>query len=365
MRNFVLKMSRRASWRLVFVLSLLLVAHAAIGQIGSTALSQLDTGATAPPLQWLLPNPFQAARPEPHGAPPYWKPYQWYVVAGVTLLGVETILIAGLLAQRGRRREAEDAVQVREADLRRSHERISDLAGRLITAQEAERARIARELHDDVCQDVAAISVDLSHLRQHAGGVQPHVLEESLNSLQRRTATVAENLRLLSHGLHPSVLHHIGLVAALQAQCAEVERQHRLHVTFFADGEVEPASRLVALSLFRIAQEALRNTAKHARARHATLSLARLDGELMLAIADDGSGFDVIGARQKGGLGLVSIEERARLVQGRVTICSQPRHGTVVDVRVPSAVVDATVAALDQPPGVDRAWADRPLAVGE
>jgi signal transduction histidine kinase len=284
----------------------------------------------------------------------------------VTLLAVGTILIGGLLAQRSRRRQAESVAQATEADLRRSHDRISDLAGRLITAQEAERARIARELHDGVCQDVAAISVDISHLRQRAGEMEVGAVRESLSDLQRRTASIAESLRLLSHGLHPSVLHHIGLVAALQAQCAEVERQRNVQVTFFADGEVEPASQLVAVSLFRIAQEALRNAARHGRARHATLSLARLDAELMLAISDDGVGFDVVAARQNGGLGLVSIEERARLVQGRVTFDSRPGRGTIVDVRIPVGVVDAARnAAHAEQPGVDRAWAGRATAALE
>ena len=140
-------------------------------------------------------------------------------------------------------------------------------------AVEVERTRIARDLHDGVCQDVAAVSVDLSYLRQHGGDVQSRAVQEMLLSVERRTASVAENLRLLSHGLHPTVLQHIGLVAALQAHGVEVERQNQVQVTFFAEGDVEPASRLVALSLFRIAQEALRNAARHGHARNATVSL--------------------------------------------------------------------------------------------
>jgi PAS domain S-box-containing protein len=215
-----------------------------------------------------------------------------------------------------------------------------DLAGRLITSQESERTRIARDLHDDVCQEVAALSVDVSHLRQQNGDVRSLGVQDALLSLQRRAAGVAESLRLISHGLHPSVLHHIGLVAALQAHCAEVERQHHVNVSFRAAGDVEPASRLVALSLFRIAQEALRNSALHGRARHATLSLMRSDEGLALEIADDGKGFDVAAARRNGGLGLLSIEERARLVKGRVAIRSRPGDGTTIGVRVPADVVD-------------------------
>jgi PAS domain S-box-containing protein len=224
-------------------------------------------------------------------------------------------------------------------EAKRAHKRNRDLAGRLITSQEAERTRIARDLHDDVCQEIAALGVDISQLRQNAA-LQNADVQDTLLSAQRRTASVAESLRLLSHGLHPSVLQHIGLVAALQAHCAEVERQHHLQVNFFADGDVEPASQLVSLSLFRIAQEALRNTARHGHAQHATVALARRDTHLTLAVSDDGGGFDVVAARHNGGLGLVSIEERARLVKGRVTIHSCPGDGTTLNVRVPIEVVD-------------------------
>ena len=216
-----------------------------------------------------------------------------------------------------------------------------DLAGRLIASQEAERTRIARDLHDGVCQDVAAVSVDVSHLRKHGSDIQSPDAQAILLSVERRAADVAETLRLLSHGLHPSVLQHIGLVAALQAHCAEVERQHNVQVKFFADGEVEPRSQLVALSLFRITQEALRNAARHGRARHATVSLARNDKELSLTVTDDGRGFDLAVARRHDGVGLVSIEERARLVQGQATIRSQPGTGTTITVRVPAHVADS------------------------
>jgi PAS domain S-box-containing protein len=216
-----------------------------------------------------------------------------------------------------------------------------DLAGRLIASQEAERTRIARDLHDGVCQDVAAIGVDVSHLRKQGGEIQSAEAQEILLSVERRAADVAEALRLLSHGLHPSVLQHIGLVAALQAHCAEVERQHNVQVKFFADEDVEPASRAVALSLFRITQEALRNAARHGHARHATVSLARTARELSLTVTDDGRGFDAAAARRNDGIGLVSIEERARQVQGQATIRSQPGNGTTITVRVPAHVADS------------------------
>jgi two-component system sensor histidine kinase UhpB len=208
------------------------------------------------------------------------------------------------------------------------------LAGRLITGQEAERARIARELHDGVCQEMASVTVDLSYVRHQSEARNP-AFQELLRSIERRAANVAETLRLISHGLHPTVLHHIGLVAALQADCVEVERQHHLPVTLSIDDNIEPVPQLVALSIFRIAQEALRNAARHARAPHATVSLSRDPKGVTLTITDDGEGFDVEHVRQTGGLGLVSIEERARLVRGTATIHSCPGVGTTVVVRIP------------------------------
>lgn len=224
---------------------------------------------------------------------------------------------------------------------KRTTELNRDLAGRLIASQEAERARIARDLHDGVCQDLASIAVEVSRLRRVAGDLRGRDLQEALLAIEGRAAGVAETLRLLSHGLHPSVLQHIGLVAALQAHCAEVERQHQLRVRFFAHDELQPERPLVSLSLFRIAQEALGNVARHGRARHAAVSLIREANELVLVISDDGCGFDL--AREHGGgLGLVSMEERARLVRGCVTISTAPGFGTTIEVRVPADIAKRT-----------------------
>jgi signal transduction histidine kinase len=224
---------------------------------------------------------------------------------------------------------------------RRAQEMNRSLAGRLLTSQEAERTRIARDLHDGVCQEVASIAVDVSYLRQRIAGFDGTEVQQVLLAIERRAAGVAEALRRLSHGLHPTVLHHIGIVAALQAHCAEVERQQHLRVTFESGGEVEPVGPRVALSLFRIAQEALRNATHHGRARQVTVSLFRTASNgLEMTVLDDGAGFETAAAGSNGGLGLVSIEERVRLVHGEVEIRSAPGHGTSIRVRVPAGAAD-------------------------
>ena len=233
----------------------------------------------------------------------------------------------------------------------RAEEQNRALAARLMTTQDAERARIAQDLHDVVCQELASVSVDISYVRFNASRLQTEEVQDVLTSLSRRSASLGETVRRLSHGLHPAVLQHTGLVAALEAHCAEVQRQHELAVSFSADAAVEPVSELVALSLFRIAQEALRNIVRHANAQRASVSLTRNDGDLTLSISDDGTGFDVPSVRQTGGLGLASIEERARLVRGAIEVRSEPGAGVTLFVRVPAVVDDTPEPEVNsQPP---------------
>lgn len=276
------------------------------------------------------------------------RDHLWHITGGLVFVAIETLLIGGLLGQRSKRRQVERAARVSEDALRSSNAQIRDLAGQLIFAQEVERTRIARDLHDDACQEVAAIAVDVSNLRKKDATLQDSDVQQTLLSVQRRMARVAEGLRLLSHDLHPNLLKHAGLAAALEAHCAEVERQYHIRVSFRAEGQVEPANPVVMLSLFRIAQEALRNAAKHGHAQQIDLTLSEQGDGLTLSVTDDGWGFDPGGVRHNGGLGLVSIEERARLVKGQVTIHSGPQQGTTISVRVPleaGALYEAPVHA--------------------
>ena len=282
-----------------------------------------------------IPVDFPDVADAPARTPPRREVHAWDLAAAVSVVAVQGALIAACVAERYRRLQAEHVARASGSALRTSDERNSDLVGRLISAQEAERTRIARDLHDDACQEAAAITVDVGNLRHETRDLQDPAVQEALLAVQRRITRIAESLRLLSHDLHPSLLQHVGLVAALEAHCAEVERCHHIRVAFRADGEVEPVGPDIVLSLFRIAQEAIRNAARHGHARKVLVSLARTRAAIELTIADDGAGFDVHGVREAGGLGLVSIEERARLVGGRVTICSQPRRGTTIAVRVP------------------------------
>ena len=278
------------------------------------------------------------------------------LAGGGLLLVLQAALIAALLVQRTRRRRAERAV--RETDERfrlmadappvlaesRQAEReredltrhLRDLAGRLIAAQEVERTRIARDLHDDVSQQIAALSIALSSLRRRAAAMPDGAdLQDDFSSLQQRTNTLAESVRDLSHDLHPDVLLHVGLATALAAYCNELSLSRAVAVTCSAQGNFESIDPEAALCLYRIAQEALRNVVKHAEARHAEVRVLRTGDGAELMIADDGKGFDIDTRKNGTGLGLVSIIERARLSGGTVSIVTALNKGTRVLVRIP------------------------------
>jgi two-component sensor histidine kinase len=192
---------------------------------------------------------------------------------------------------------------------------IQTLAGRLITAQEEERRRIARELHDGVNQKLTALSIALTTLGRRAPS-GPVDLVGELARLQERAAGVVQEIRHLSHELHPGVLEHIGLVAALDGYCEEFEDAHGVGVAFRADQDLGAVPIDLALCLYRATQEALGNVAKHAKARQVRVSVARDGGDVVLAVVDDGCGFDLTEPRRRRGLGLVSLEERIRRYLG-------------------------------------------------
>ncbi len=237
------------------------------------------------------------------------------------------------------RKQIEEEVLQNEASLRESNLRIQDLAGRLIASQEVERARIARDLHDGLSQDLAGLSIALSGLKRRLGPLDTtRELVDDVASLQARTIAVANSIRHLSHDLHPSVLEHAGLVATMRAHCAELGRQRDVHIAFSAQGEFAGLDRDLALCLYRVAQEALRNVVTHADARRAEVSLHGADDHIELIVADDGKGFDIVATREGNrGLGLVSMNERVRLAGGTVSLLTELNRGTTVRVRLARA----------------------------
>jgi PAS domain S-box-containing protein len=274
--------------------------------------------------------------------------YHWVLDTGVPRLGADGTFLGyiGSCIDITERRHAEETLRTNEAALRQSHSEIRDLAGRLITAQEEERARIARDLHDDVSQQLAAISIAIGECRRRPEMQGNAELRTILTDAQRQTIALAEDIRLLSHDLHPRVLRHAGFVDALRSHCAEFARQQGIDVEIKANGDLATTEIETGLCLYRIAQEALRNIAKHAGACHVCVTVRQVDDEVELAVADDGKGFDLTKIREQGGgLGLRSIEERVRLVGGRLAIETSPSTGTRITVCVNAAVPIGRAAA--------------------
>jgi signal transduction histidine kinase len=232
-----------------------------------------------------------------------------------------------------------------ETELRRSYARIQDLASRLITAQEIERTRIARELHDDVSQQLALLSVELQQLGDE---LPAHIqeLRARTRGLWDQSNAIAVSVHDLSHQLHPLKLDVIGLVPAIASLRSELTAHHGLAIAFRHEGVSGAIPRDVALCLYRIVQEALRNAIKHSGAREVTVDLTASSDGLALTIADDGGGFDADAAEHEG-LGLASMRERLEPVGGTLVIRSKPGAGTRIEVTVPYvSITTSAIAAL-------------------
>jgi signal transduction histidine kinase len=228
---------------------------------------------------------------------------------------------------------ADEALLNRERALRQTRAGLRALAARLLRAQEEERRRIAREMHDDWTQRLALACIDLVKLERHIGA--PEVALPLLRTVHEQLVRLAEDVHSLSRQLHPSILDDLGLVEALRSECASFSRREGIAVAYHPQDVPPTVPRDVALCVYRVAQEALRNVAKHAAVSEARVVLAAPGPELVLRIEDDGVGFDTVAVRSEPGLGLSSMEERVRLVRGRLAIASAPGRGTTVEVRVP------------------------------
>jgi len=221
---------------------------------------------------------------------------------------------------------------------RRAEQGMLDLGGRLIGAQEEERARIARELHDDFSQRLAVLAMQL-------GQVSISLPESSQAASQRlhlmweRITELSSDIHKLSHRLHSSKLHHVGLLTAAKSLCEETAKQHELQIDFVHRGMPDDIAPDVALCFFRIIQEALNNIVKHSGAKRAYVQLSALDSRIRLRIVDAGAGFDTSSKKARAGLGLVSMRERLRILGGSMTIRSRPMEGTEIQAEAPMPIM--------------------------
>ena len=264
--------------------------------------------------------------------PSVWESYRAYIVTAVGLILLLSLLVTLLLFERSLRKKTAGSLR--------------ELSGRLINAQEEERSRIARDLHDDMNQRLGLLAFGLSQL---SGKLPAGEAKSEIQELWQQTSGLSQDVHRLSHELHPATLEQLGLVAAARALCAEFSKKQGVEV-YFTEHDVPPQlPNHVSLCLYRILQESLQNIAKHSEAGVVKVELERgLDG-VHLTVEDDGIGFDPAN-QSRGGLGLLSMRERLHLVCGSIRIDSAPSQGTRVKVLVPNRVVESpgNVSAPEQ-----------------
>ena len=210
---------------------------------------------------------------------------------------------------------------------------LANVSRQLIEAQEQERSRIGRELHDDIVQRLILLALQLQQL--HKGGLISPEVRSRMGEIQKQILELATDIQSLSHELHSAKLQYLGITAAMRGFCQEFAEQQKVEIDFQAHDLPSPLSPDVSLCLFRVLQEALHNSAKHSGVRQLEVRLWGTSDEIQLIVKDSGAGFDREAAKESRGLGLISMEERLKLVTGTLSIESQPKCGTTIRARVP------------------------------
>lgn len=258
-------------------------------------------------------------------SPGFWTRYRYYILLGILITALQSFLIIGLLANRR-------SLSREHAERLRAELEAQQLSGRLIHAHEDERAHLARELHDDITQRLALLSIDAGHIEKE---LSPGFRSTRFTSMRENLVRLSEDVHALSYRLHPSILEDLGLPEAIKSEC------HRF--ADFSDTEVaceidDCPGRLpseAALCLFRVAQESLRNIARHTEATEAYVSVSRARGGLELIVRDNGAGFDTKTVSVTSSLGQASMRQRTRHLGGTFTIESAPGKGTLVRAWIP------------------------------
>ena len=252
--------------------------------------------------------------------PSVWQQYKRALLGGLPIIVSLGSLVVFLL--------------FKQKQLKRARQAQEQLSGLLINAQEQERSRLAAEIHDDFSQRLAILSLGLETASEGISESMPET-NRQMQELVESASELGADLHTLSHRLHSSTLERLGLAAGVGSFCKEFNAQHGTQVAFSHHNLPRSVSPEIALCLFRIVQEGLRNVQKHSGAAHAEVKLEMLGGKLHLSISDDGAAFNVNEAADRQGLGLWSMRERARLVDGRFEIRSQKEKGTRIDVWTP------------------------------
>lgn len=215
----------------------------------------------------------------------------------------------------------------------------------LLAAQERKLGNLARELHDDICQRLYMLSLRIEKVAKGWATAKLSISEE-LEQIRQQCSGLTRDVQALSHGLHPSVLDHLGLVVAVRGFCREFSDESGTRVEFEAKDIPKSLPREVSLSLFRVIQEAIHNAGKYSGEKHFEVRLQGKPGEIELEVSDRGVGFDVTSLKSSEGLGLVSMAERIHVLNGTISIASKPNAGTRIRAYVPVGDSKAMNAAV-------------------
>ena len=229
-------------------------------------------------------------------------------------------------------------------DRKLAEETLSSLSYRLIAAQEQERARIARELHDDFGQRLALLSAEIQRMKEIVPDSVVE-LQSRTDELKKQTSEIATDIQSLARQLHSSRLDYLGLIPAMQSFCTELSKNRKVEIDFTHECIPPTVAQEISLCLFRVMQEALHNAVKHSGVQQFEVKVQASPTEIYLTVRDSGLGFDPELARGAQGLGLISMRERVRLVKGTISIASRPHRGTEISVRVPLSAETETQQA--------------------
>ena len=258
--------------------------------------------------------------------PTIFEQYKWTIITAVALFLFQAAIIIALLLNR-RRLERERVVRQRAETTAR------DFSERLISVQEDERSRLARELHDDITQRLAALAIEAGRPQGRGSGPGDGA---TMRGIRDGLVKLSEDVHTLSYRLHPSILDDLGLVEALKAECERFSRLESIPVDVKIENNFTDPPPQIALCLFRIAQEALQNSGRHAQASQVDVSLQKSDGGFGVCIRDNGVGFDPKNRPERASLGLASMQQRIYQLGGELDIDSEPGHGTMVLAWVPA-----------------------------
>jgi signal transduction histidine kinase len=264
--------------------------------------------------------------------PSAWERYRRQILLVAAILLVQSTLIAVLVASRHRLQLSRSALVASQERAREAAAAARTFAGRLIHAQEEERSRLGRELHDDITQRLAALAIEAGQRERQASNLED---AGALARMRQGLALLGKDVHALSYRLHPSIVVHLGLAAALESEAERIAEVDGLPVAVDARDLPDDLPAPLALCLFRVAQESLRNAVRHAHASRARVSVAREGRHIRLAVEDDGIGFAAETEGRRMSLGLSSMAERVAAVGGVFGIDSAPGRGTRIDVRIP------------------------------